>query len=175
MCFVIRDQGIVECVSNRFRRLGSRYVTLRKPLSYSSFSFPILQRKNLGQMAFKIALGSKMISTNHYFLLFLLTQKVDGWWGRWNEELNGCLKWPDPLALPLSSQGRSLMNTVLWVKALLTQAPSPLPIHELYCSAARASSLSGVTLLQGFYSHLNINFHILKWKAELKLLRKLVK
>lgn len=91
------------------------------------------------------------------------------------KKLHGCLKWPDPLALALSSRGGSLMNTVSWVKALLTQALSPLPIHELYCSAARASCLSGVTLLQGFYSHLTISFHILKWKAELKLLRKLAK
>lgn len=34
LSFVFRDQGIVECVSDRFKRLGSRYVTLRRLLQF---------------------------------------------------------------------------------------------------------------------------------------------
>lgn len=59
-------QGIAECVSSRCERLGLDLWPWERYLATLVFSFPVLQRKHLGQMVFQITPSSHMMLSIHH-------------------------------------------------------------------------------------------------------------
>lgn len=88
------------------------------------------------------------------------------------EKLGGHHAQPKPSALDGLSHCGSRLSTVLWLETFFTQALLPFPIHQSWCNAANvALHFSGSNVARFLFSH--TNFYFLRWKTELKLLRKL--
>lgn len=165
-------QGIAESVSNRCERLGLDLWPWERYLATLVFSFPVLQRKHLGQMVFQITPSSHMMLSIHHCSFINIESR--GGMREVVKKLSGHHTRPKPTALDRSSRCGSRLSTVLWLKTFLTQALSPfLFTSPVAMQPSLSYTFQAVMLLQSFCSHLCINFHFLRWKTELTLLRKL--